>query len=148
MRKDHVGARVLSLSIKTWDFHSYSHQKKFSDSTDLTEEIYRRALLLFHQAWKGEPIRHLGIRGSCITSLSMPVQKSIFQGETYEKKRRAELTIDRIRQRYGGDAIKRAAFLNTNIDPMPGGISREKRTVSYKFSKGDRYEFRGREKNL
>ena len=133
MRKDQVMAQVFTLSIKTWDFHCYSHQKKFSDPTDLTEEIYKKAVLLFRQIWKGEPIRHLGIRGSCLTRKDMPVQESLFQGEAYEKRRKAEMTVDRIRQRYGADAVKRAAFLDTPIDHMSGGICREKRTVLYKL---------------
>lgn len=139
MRKDQVRAQVFTLSVKTWDFRCYSHQKKFSDPTDLTEEIYKRAVLLFGQVWKREPIRHLGIQGSCLTGKDMPVQGSLFQGEAYEKRRRAEMTVDRIRQRYGADAVKRAAFLDTPIDHMSGGISREKRTVLYKLA-GERNE--------
>ena len=81
MRKDQVRAQVFTLSVKTWDFRCYSHQKKFSDPTDLTEEIYKRAVLLFGQVWKREPIRHLGIQGSCLTGKDMPVQESLFQGE-------------------------------------------------------------------
>ena len=139
MRKDQVRAQVFTLSVKTWDFHCYSHQKTFSDPTDLTEEIYKRAVLLFGQIWKGEPIRHLGIQGSGLTGKDIPIQGSLFQGEAYEKRRRAELTVDRIRQRYGADAVKRAVFLNTPVDHMSGGISREKRTVLYKLA-GERNE--------
>ena len=139
MRKNQVRAQVFTLSVKTWDFRCYSHQKKFSDPTDLTEEIYKRAVLLLGQVWKGEPIRHLGIQGSSLAGKDMPVQGSLFQGEAYEKRRRAEMTVDRIRQRYGADAVKRAAFLDTPIDHMSGGISREKRTVLYKLA-GERNE--------
>ena len=139
MRKNQVRAQVFTLSVKTWDFRCYSHQKKFSDPTDLTEEIYKRAVLLLGQVWKGEPIRHLGIRGRGVAGNEMPVQGSLFQGEAYEKRRRAEMTVDRIRQRYGADAVKRAAFLDTPIDHMSGGISREKRTVLYKLA-GERNE--------
>ena len=139
MRKDQVRAQVFTLSVKTWDFRCYSHQKKFSDPTDLTEEIYKRAVLLLGQVWKGEPIRHLGIQGSGLAGKDMPVQGSLFQGKAYEKRRRAEMTVDRIRQRYGADAVKRAAFLDTPIDHMSGGISREKRTVLYKLA-GERNE--------
>ena len=139
MRKNQVRAQVFTLSVKTWDFRCYSHQKKFSDPTDLTEEIYKRAVLLLGQVWKGEPIRPLGIPGSGLAGKDMPVQGSLFQGEAYEKRRRAEMTVDRIRQRYGADAVKRAAFLDTPIDHMSGGISREKRTVLYKLA-GERNE--------
>lgn len=137
MRKDQVRAQVFSVSIKTWDFRKYSHQKKFLDPTDLTGEIYGRVSLLFHQLWKGEPIRHLGIHGSCLTEKGTPVQESLFQGKEYEKRRKAELAVDRIRQRYGADAVKRAAFLNTPVDHMSGGISREKRKVVYTLAGGE-----------
>lgn len=133
MRKDRVRAQVFTVSVKTWDFRHYSHQKKFQDPTDLTEEIYRRGALLLQQMWNGEPIRHLGIHGSCLLGEGTPVQESLFQGKDYEKRRRAELTVDKIRQRYGADAVKRAAFLQASLDHMSGGISREKRRAVYKI---------------
>ena len=40
-------------------------------------------------------------------------------------------TVDRLRERFGIDAVKRAVFINQPIDHMSGGISREKRTVDY-----------------
>lgn len=40
-------------------------------------------------------------------------------------------TVDALRERYGCDALMRAAFLNQSIDHMSGGISREKREVDY-----------------
>ena len=36
-----------------------------------------------------------------------------------------------IRERFGIDAVKRAVFVDSPIDHMSGGISREKRTVDY-----------------
>ena len=54
-----------------------------------------------------------------------------------KKRRKAELAVDRIRQRYGADAVKRAAFLNTPVDHMSGGISREKRKVVYTLAGGE-----------
>ena len=38
---------------------------------------------------------------------------------------------DAVRERFGMDAVMRAAFLNQPIDHMSGGISREKREVDY-----------------
>ena len=40
--------------------------------------------------------------------------------------------MDRIRRRFGIDSVKRAAFIESPIDYMSGGISREKRSVDYK----------------
>ena len=41
--------------------------------------------------------------------------------------------VDKIRERFGIDAVKRAVFTveNNPVDHMSGGISREKRTVDY-----------------
>ena len=50
----------------------------------------------------------------------------------YEKLEKMDAAVDRIRGRYGIDSVKRAAFLNSQIDHMSGRISREKRTVDYK----------------
>ena len=49
---------------------------------------------------------------------------------------RMDMLVDSIREKYGMDAIQRAAFLKqTRVDHMNGGISREKRTVDYKNEK-------------
>ena len=39
--------------------------------------------------------------------------------------------MDRIRNRFGADAVMRAAFVDKTIDHMSGGVSREKRSVDY-----------------
>ena len=59
-------------------------------------------------------------------------QMDMFDHTDYEKFEKMDATVDRIRGRYGIDSVKRAAFLNSQIDHMSGGISREKRTVDYK----------------
>ena len=59
-------------------------------------------------------------------------QMDMFDHTDYEKLEKMDATVDRIRGRYGIDSVKRAAFLNSQIDHMSGGISREKRTVDYK----------------
>lgn len=58
-------------------------------------------------------------------------------GDTdYEKLEKLDQAVDRIREKYGMDAIQRAVFLKqTKVDHMNGGISREKRTVDYKNEK-------------
>ena len=48
-----------------------------------------------------------------------------------EKLIRLDRTVDAIRERFGADAVIRAAFLGRTIDHMSGGISREKRSVDY-----------------
>ena len=146
--KTRSGLRCLRLR-KNLGFSLLFPSEEISDPTDLTEEIYKRAVLLLGQVWKGEPIRHLGIQGSGLAGKDMPVQGSLFQGEAYEKRRRAEMTVDRIRQRYGADAVKRAAFLDTPIDQCPAVFPEKKEPFCISWQeKGMRYEFWNRRKSL
>ena len=46
--------------------------------------------------------------------------------------KKLDSAVDRIREKFGADAILRASFLKQDqIDHMNGGISREKRNVDY-----------------
>lgn len=63
--------QLVSVSIKNSDFISYSHQKKLCYTTDCTNEIFEVVKILFDETWKGEPIRHLGVRVSKLCSNEM-----------------------------------------------------------------------------
>ena len=121
------------MGIKNQDFTYVSHQMRLPAPTDITKEIYRYACRLFEESWNGMPVRHLGIHAGRIQEESDIRQRSLFDTEDYPKLRRLDATIDRIRGRYGIDAVKRAAFAGKEgrIDHMSGGISREKRSVDY-----------------
>lgn len=58
-------------------------------------------------------------------------QLDLFDETDYDKLAKADATLDEIRERFGIDAVKRAVFVDSPIDHMSGGISREKRTVDY-----------------
>ena len=76
---------------------------------------------------------------SYLTSYGMEDMRQLdmFDTTDYEKLEKVDATVDRIRRRYGNDAVMRAAFAGSPIDHMSGGISREKRTVDYKKVKVD-----------
>lgn len=54
-------------------------------------------------------------------------QMELFDTRDYGKLERLDRAVDTIRRRYGMDAVKRAVFLESPIDHMSGGMSREKR---------------------
>ena len=137
LRSDQVRAGVLSVGIKDWDFHYYSHQAPLSSPTNITEEIFKTACRVFDEAWDEQPVRHLGIHTSQITTGSER-QLGLFDTGDYEKQQRLDRTVDEIRKRFGNDSIIRGSFLKSPqntaarcLDHMGGGISREKRTVDY-----------------
>lgn len=132
LRAAGVRAEVIAVGIKSFDLQYASHQMTLTNATNITIEIHRCACQLFEQLWDGTPIRHLGIHTSRIKDRLNMRQIDMFDDTDYEKLEKADAAIDKIRYRYGNDAVKRAVFLGSSIDHMSGGISREKRTVDYK----------------
>lgn len=61
-------ANVISVSLKSDDFYSYSHQRKLEIPTDITNSIYETAVDLFEEMWSGEPIRRFSIELSELCS--------------------------------------------------------------------------------
>lgn len=138
LREARVRAEVIAVGIKTHDFHYYSHQMVLENATNITQEIHKYAVILFHEIWDGSPVRHLGIHTSRLRDGIDVRQLNIFDQTDYEKLMKLDSAVDQIRHRYGNDSIKRAVFLMGNkIDHMSGGISREKRSVDYRKIKVD-----------
>jgi len=119
LRQAECLTQLVSVSIRTKDFYFYSHQRKLFSPTDSTNEIYHIACELFNEAWKEEPVRHLGVRVSELCSNTL-VQMTIFDRDV-EKQRAVDRAVDSIRFRFGNSAVKRAAFLNSGLRFMTGG---------------------------
>lgn len=131
LRADHVQAEIVSVGIKYYDLSYVSHQKVLDTSTDLTVEICKAARELFGELWDHRPVRLLGVYTSRVRRDDFARQISLFDEVDYGKLAAVDRMVDAIRERYGCDALMRAAFLNQSIDHMSGGISREKREVDY-----------------
>lgn len=112
-------AQLVSVSIRTSEFYSYSHQRKFYTPTDCTNAIHEIACELFDEMWKGEPIRHLGVRVSELYTNSF-VQMSLFEKDI-EKQRSVDRAVDQIRSRFGSRTIFRASFLHSGLGAIAGG---------------------------
>lgn len=133
LRKAKVCAEVLAVGIRYHDLSHVSRQMTLMNPTSLTGEIHGYACRLFDQLWDGTAIRHLGIYAGRVKDDGCGIrQLALFDTMDYEKLETMDVTVDRIRKRYGIDSVMRAAFLGSPIDHMSGGISREKRTVDYR----------------
>lgn len=128
---DNVQAGVVSVGIRYHDLSYFSHQKLLETPTNLTVEICRAARELFGELWDHRPVRLLGVHTSRVQEEDPWRQTGLFDREDYGKLAAMDGTVDAIRERFGMDAVMRAAFLNQSIDHMSGGISREKREVDY-----------------
>lgn len=120
LRQAGKSAQVISVSLRTNEFISYSHQMKLCTAIDSTIQIYYCAVKLFNQMWEEQPIRHMGIRLGTLKE-NDSVQLSFFDGES-EKKRALDKAVDGIRKKYGSRSVYRSCFVNSGLKPVTGGV--------------------------
>lgn len=131
LRRDHKNGGCIAVSLRTHEFKSFSHQSQLPGATDVTEELYRAACRVFDEAWdRVTPLRQMGVQ---VTRLAQEryCQYDLFSTinpDQTEKLAKLDLTVDRLRERFGEDVVKKARFLNGKIGHMAGGLSRERRT--------------------
>lgn len=123
MRQAGFCARLVGISVRTNEFTGYSHQHKFCTPTDCTTAIYQEACKLFDEVWKGQPIRHLGVRVSEFQGNDF-LQLSMFEKHN-ERKKRLDEAIDQIRMKFGSRSLFRSVFLNSGFKPVAGGVMEE-----------------------
>jgi DNA polymerase IV len=124
LRTAHSCCRVVSVEIRNSDLENYSHQRKLFSPTSITNEIYRNVVELFEECWKGEKIRHLGVRITDFCSDEF-IQPSFFDAEDRDKKNALDSAIDKIRCKYGNGSVMRGVFLDGEFSPMTGGSGAE-----------------------
>lgn len=112
---------LVAVSLKSNSFYHYSHQKHLINVTDCTNEIYKAMVETFDEMWRGEPIRHIGVRVSKLCSNDF-YQRTLFDDEMIEKQRALDKTIDELRERFGDGAIVRSTFINSEVKPVTGGV--------------------------
>lgn len=112
--------RLVAVSIRNTDFVSASRQRTLAFSTDSTTLIYQEARTLLRELWRGEPLRHLGIRTSQLTPAD-GMQFSLFDKDV-SRRQALDNAIDGIRQRYGRYAVQRGVFINSGVRPVTGGV--------------------------
>ena len=111
LRKDNVLCSCVCVELKDWDFHVHSHQMTLDIPTDSTTLLYQNSCKLLREFWDLTPVRLIGVRASQISDDGF-TQLSLFDTRKSQKLEQMDRAIDRIRQKYGVDSIKRASFLN------------------------------------
>lgn len=121
LRKAGMYASMVSVEIKYSTFKSVSHQCILPGPVNTSRTIYTAACELFDDLWDETPIRLLGIRTSKLTDVLEPSQMTLFdfmpdenntspstQTKQQSKKQLdLELALDKIRDKYGKDAVVR-----------------------------------------
>jgi DNA polymerase-4 len=120
LREASMNCRVVSVGIKDKDFGYAAKQRKLDYFTDCTRDIYLNICSLFDELWNGNPIRQLGVHVSDL-EFSNIKQINIFQDELSKKNEILDKAVDKIRSRFGDEAVIRGVFANTDLSPLLGG---------------------------
>ena len=107
-------ASLISVGYKSTQFVTKSHQRKLQIATDSTTYIIKVVKELFDELWTGEPIRKLHVRVSEFNANDY-VQLSMLETFDFDRAKNMDKAIDEIRNRFGGQAIYRARFLNSGV---------------------------------
>jgi DNA polymerase-4 len=115
LRKENKYCNVVEVHLKDNMFRSFSHQKKLSNATNLSNEIFNVSKQLLDEMYNDEPIRLIGIRLDKLTSINNH-QVSLFEEiENREKDVKLEKTIDSLQDRFGYNIIGSANKNNRDI---------------------------------
>lgn len=115
LRKHQLLAHTVGVQIKNKDFKMYSHQKSLTTDTDSTKIIYEIAKQILKEMFLGEPIRLIGVKVDKLTTKEKQ-QLSLFDTPKNEKQQKLDKTLDKLKEKYGYDAVTRAGKMN--IDEM------------------------------
>lgn len=126
IRSDHCYIGVVSVNITDCDFNQKSKQCTLDNPTNVTEEIYICAANLLDEMWERQPIRLIGVSTSHVTDTATR-QVSIFDTPQDIQLSKLNAAVDKIRQKYGEDSIKRARFIDSEYSHMTSGLNKEKR---------------------
>lgn len=115
LRKENLLANVVNVQLRTKNFSDTSHQKKLPHSTSNTKEIYTVAKELLKELYKkGTAIRLIGLRVDNLIEKN-EMQLSLFDTKEEKKLDKLDETIDKLKEKYGYNFIKRGSNLKDNI---------------------------------
>lgn len=102
--KDMAG-RVVNLKLKTSDFKQISRRQSLHHPTQLADTIYRTARSLFDNTGNRGPFRLIGVGISELGSAEAADRIGDLLDPNAAKRAQAEAAADKIREKFGADAI-------------------------------------------
>jgi DNA polymerase-4 len=94
-------ARTVTLKLRYADFTTITRQQTLASATATDTTVRDAAVALLDTAWSGESVRLLGVG---VSGLEDAPQLDLFAQPAND---RIDRTLDRLRQRFGQDAIRR-----------------------------------------
>jgi len=125
MRRQKLIARVIQIVVRDTDMKTINRSVTLETPTDSMLDIHREAVKLFIKHWpNGKPVRLLGIT---LQNLSVrdetAIQLDLFNYEEQPRKDALTQAMDKLRDKYGEDAVLTAGMLGDD----PSALIRNKR---------------------
>jgi DNA polymerase-4 len=119
LRRHQLAGRAVHLKIRFADFHTITRSCTLPESTNITHEIWQAAAELFARLpADSQPIRLLGLGVSGL-HIETTRQADLFDAQNREKQQKLDQVADRIHDRFGGAALKRAAAIEKDQEKRP-----------------------------
>ena len=116
IRSDGAKAYCVAVTIRDNTFRTRSHQRRVTDPTDISNEVYAIAKELFDELWDGvTPLRLLGIALTGITREDVS-QVSWFQDESRQKAQKIDQAKDLLNKKYGSATLVRGSSIQSRLD--------------------------------
>jgi DNA polymerase-4 len=111
LRQANLAARTVKLKLRWPPFETITRQMTLAQPTDSEGEIFEAALALFDKAWsRGKAVRLIGVG---VSGLHEPArQLGLFDEARPAQTAKLAEALDKIRAKYGWDAVKRASLLD------------------------------------
>ena len=113
LRQQGLVARTVKLKLRWPPFETITRQTTLPQTTDLETEIFAAAFGLFEAAWgrrASGPVRLIGVG---VSGLQTPArQLGLFETAQLDRAGKLAEAVDKIRAKYGWDAVKRASGLD------------------------------------
>jgi len=112
LRSSGIRAHTIEIKLRSSDFRTHTRSTTLGDPTDVTDEVWRAAAELFDRRIPNSilPARLLGVAATKLERAA-PLQRLLFDEASRLKQHAADHTSDKIRERFGDDAIRRAGAL-------------------------------------
>ncbi len=136
LREHGFFARTITVKLRYADFHTLTRAHTLPEATDLDGEICHAAWDLFGATWNGSPVRLLGVRASGLERKQG--QMSLLEAERQRKWQKALEAADRVRDRFGFEAVQLGGGLAPPAGACPVTTRRSRQPSSQQNQSRDR----------
>ena len=117
LKRKHISGRVVTVKLKTANFKSLTRRISLGAPTQLADTIYRATLPLLQRELDGRQFRLLGVGMSELND-DQDADPPDLADPDAERRKKAELAMDKVREKLGRDAIEKGRSFGRKIRPQ------------------------------